>query len=204
MVNISNLIGISIGAVLINNFVLESYISLWPFSSGSKKTHYACGMGLAVIVALILASGCTWFVDQFVLTKFNIEYLRIVVFLLIIASVIQLMEIVIQRYSPVLFESLGIFLPLITTNCTVLGIASTISLISPFTEQNLTLGETFLNSGMLGAGFMLALVIMAGIQQRLELSEIPKLLKGLPISFITAGLIALSFLGFSGLNFFGE
>ncbi|MDO5575615.1 MAG: RnfABCDGE type electron transport complex subunit A [Fibrobacter sp.] len=202
MENFASLISISIGAIFISNFVLSRFLGLCPFLGVSKKISSAAGMGMAVIFVMTLASGFTWVINRFVLVKYDVEFLRTIVFILVIAALVQLVEMTLQKYSPALYEALGIFLPLITTNCAVLGVALINTELNPVTGLNFTFLETIVNGSMSGVGFMLALLLMAGLREKLELSNIPKSLEGLPISFITAGLMALAFLGFAGLNFF--
>lgn len=202
MENFASLIGISVSAIFISNFVLSRFLGLCPFLGVSKKLSSAVGMGMAVIFVMVIASGFTWIINRFVLVRFDVEFLRTIVFILVIAALVQLVEMALQKYSPALYEALGIFLPLITTNCAVLGVALINTGINPITGMEFTFFETIVNGIMSGVGFMLALVLMAGLREKLELSNIPDTLEGLPISFITAGLMALAFLGFAGLNFF--
>jgi electron transport complex protein RnfA len=202
MHNIAGLIGISIGAVLINNFVLSRFIGLCPFFGVSKKLSSATGMGMAVIFVMALASSFTWLINAYILLPYHVQYLQTIVFILVIAALVQLVEMALQKYSPTLYEALGIYLPLITTNCAVLGVALINTGINQFTGAPFTFIESFVNGVMSGVGFMFALILMAGIRERIELANVPELLDGLPIVFITAGLMALAFLGFAGLNFF--
>ncbi len=214
--NIVTLVQIAIGAILINNFVLARFLGLCPFFGVSKKLSSAIGMGLAVIFVMTVASMFTWIIDTYILTNrsflmtFNpglapdadLSILRTIVFILVIASLVQLVEMALQKFSPILYESLGIYLPLITTNCAILGVAILNTGENAFTGQMYTFLESIVNGISSGIGFTLALILMAGIREKLELANIPKPLEGLPISFITAGLMAIAFLGFSGLNFF--
>lgn len=202
MESFASLIGISVSAIFISNFVLSRFLGLCPFLGVSKKISSAVGMGMAVIFVMVIASGFTWIINRFVLLRFDVEFLRTIVFILVIAALVQLVEMALQKYSPALYEALGIFLPLITTNCAVLGVALINTEINPITGAQFTFFETIVNGTMSGVGFMLALVLMAGLREKLELSNTPEILEGLPISFITAGLMALAFLGFAGLNFF--
>jgi electron transport complex protein RnfA len=199
--NLAGLIQISIGAVLINNFVLARMLGLCPFLGVSKKLSSALGMGIAVTFVMAMASLCTWCADAFVLAPYGLEYLQTVVFILIIASLVQLVEMTVQKFSPLLYESLGIYLPLITTNCAVLGVALINTGTNPYSGRAFTFVEAFVNGTMSGVGFTVALVLMAGIREKLDLAPIAKPLEGLPIAFLTAGLIALAFLGFVGLGF---
>ncbi len=197
------LIQISISAVLISNFVLMKFLGLCPFFGVSKKLSSAIGMGMAVIFVMTMASMITWIINRFVLIPFEVGFLQTIVFILVIASLVQLVEMALQKFSPALYVALGIFLPLITTNCAILGVALLNAGNNDFTGRPYTFLECTVNGIMSGVGFTLALVLMAGIREKLELASVPKSLTGLPIAFVTAGLMAIAFLGFSGLNFFG-
>jgi electron transport complex protein RnfA len=194
------MIQISLGAVLINNFVLTRMLGLCPFLNVSNKISNATGLGMAVTFVMTMASAVAWIVDSTVLAPHNAAYLRIVVFILIIASLTQLVEMALQKYSPALFESFGKYLPLVTTNCAVLAAALIATMENPYTGRPFTFLEAFINGVMSGAGFTLVLILMAGIKGKLECVNVWKPLEGLPIALITAGLIALAFLGFSGLH----
>jgi electron transport complex protein RnfA len=196
-VNIVSLVQISIAAILINNFVLSRFLGLCPFMGVSKKLSSAIGMGMAVIFVMTVASMFSWIIYNYILVPYKVTYLYTIVFILVIASLVQLVEMVLQKFSPALYEALGIFLPLITTNCAILGVA----VLNTITEDYNFI-ESIVNGITSGIGFTLALVLMAGIREKLELANIPKPLEGLPIAFIAAGLMAIAFLGFSGLNFF--
>lgn len=187
------LILIVISASLVNNFVLARFLGICPFIGVSKRISTALGMGMSVIFVMAMASVTTWLINHFILVPLNIEYLNTIAFILVIASLVQFIEMVIHKTSPSLKNSLGIYLPLITTNCAVLGVA----LIN--INESFSLLESFFHGVGGGLGFTLALILMAGIRERLELAPIPKFLQGIPITFLTAGLMALSFLGFSGL-----
>jgi electron transport complex protein RnfA len=202
MESITSLIGISIGAVLINNFVLSRFLGLCPFFGVSKKLSSAIGMGMAVIFVMAMASSFTWVINSYILVKFGVDYLQTIVFILVIAALVQLVEMALQKYSPALYEALGIYLPLITTNCAVLGVAIINTGINQLTGNPYSFIESLVNGVTSGVGFMLALILMAGIREKLELANVPKAMEGLPITFITAGLMAMAFLGFAGLNFF--
>ena len=184
----SELIAISIGAIFINNFVLAQFLGLCPFIGVSKKLDSVLGMGLAVIFVMTLASMVTYILYTFVLVKFNIVFLKTVTFILIIASLVQLVEIVLKKNVPVLYNSLGIYLPLITTNCAVLGVA-VLNI-----DKNYNFISSVVHGFMGGVSFLLALFLMATIRERLDLADIPKPFKGIPIAFISAGLMALAFL----------
>jgi Na+-translocating ferredoxin:NAD+ oxidoreductase subunit A len=202
MVNPANLIEISIGAIFINNFVLARCLGLCPFFGVSKKVSSAAGMGAAVIFVMTIASSFTWAVNYYVLIRYQVEFLQTLVFILIIAGLVQMVEMTLQKYSPTLYEALGIYLPHITTNCAVLGAAIINNGMNPTTGLPYTFIESLVNGSMSGVGFTLVLLLMAGIREKTEFAPVPKALEGLPIAFITAGLMALAFLGFSGLNFF--
>lgn len=187
------LILIVISAVFVNNYVLSQFLGICPFLGVSKKVDTAIGMGLAVVFVMALASVVTYLIQYAILDKFNLGYLQTIVFILVIAALVQFVEMFLQKASPTLYQSLGVYLPLITTNCAVLGVAIT------NIDRGYNLIETFFN-GVGGAlGFTLAIVIFAGVRERLELSDIPECLRGFPIAMISAGLMALSFLGFQGL-----
>ena len=184
---------ILIGAIFVNNFVLARFLGICPFLGVSKKVDTALGMGMAVTFVMTVAAVVTWFIQYYVLIPFNIEYLQTIAFILVIASLVQLVEMVIQKTSPVLYQSLGIFLPLITTNCAVLGLA----------VLNIQKGYSFLESVIfaIGAalGFTLAMVLFAGLRERVDLCPVPKSFRGTAIALITAGLLSLAFMGFAGL-----
>ena len=187
------LILLIISAVLVNNFVLARFLGICPFLGVSKKTETAIGMGMAVIFVLTLSSLFTWLSYEYLLVPYHIEYLQTIVFILIIAAFVQLVEMFIKKASPSLYQALGIYLPLITTNCAVLAVA----------VINVQAGYNFWESVLFGfgaaVGFALALVLFSGIRERMELSDIPKPLQGTAIALVTAGLLALAFMGFTGL-----
>lgn len=187
------LITILVTAIFLENFVLNQILGICPFIGVSNKMDSAVGMGLAVTFVMLLAGVSTWCVNQYMLVPLQLEYLQTIAFILIIASVVQFIEMVIKKTAPELYQALGVFLPLITTNCAVLGVA----LLN--IKKGYSLMETTFNSLGGGLGFFFALVLMAGIRERLELSELPEAMKGAPIAFITAGLLATAFMGFSGL-----
>ncbi|MDR2728601.1 MAG: RnfABCDGE type electron transport complex subunit A [Chitinispirillales bacterium] len=202
MNSIVTIIQISLAAVLIQNLILARFLGLCPFLGVSKKLSSATGMGMAVVFVMTISSIFTWMIDKFVLIPFDVEYLRTIVFILVIASLVQLIEMIMHKFTPALYDSLGIYLPLITTNCAILGVVIINTGVNQFTGLPFTFTESVVNGVASGAGFLMALVLMAGIRERLELADIPKTLEGLPIAFICAGLMALAFLGFSGLSFF--
>ena len=184
---------ILLGSILVNNFVLSKFLGICPFLGVSKKVETALGMGMAVTFVMALASVMTYLVHYLILVPLKIEYLQTVVFILVIAALVQLVEMALQKLLPSLYQALGVYLPLITTNCAVLGVAI----------LNITEGYSFLETlvnGIGGAlGFTLAIILFAGIRERLELADIPEPLKGFPSALIAAGLMAIAFLGFAGL-----
>ncbi|HOW82398.1 MAG TPA: electron transport complex subunit RsxA [Spirochaetota bacterium] len=190
---------ILISTIFINNYVLYQILGLCPFLGVSKKLDSALGMGLAVIFVMTLASFITYLVYKYILVPYDITYLRTIFFILVIAALVQLVEMIIEKTSPGLYQALGIFLPLITTNCAVLGVA-VLNINSGFIDAEMGLLKSVIQGFGGGVGFTLALLLMAGIRERLELAEIPENLKGLPITFIIAGIMALAFLGFSGMK----
>ena len=180
-------------AVFANNFVLARFLGICPFLGVSKKVDTALGMGMAVTFVMTIAAVVTWFIQYLILIPFGLEYLQTIAFILVIASLVQLVEMIIQKTSPVLYQSLGIFLPLITTNCAVLGLA----------VLNIQKEYTFVESIVfaLGAaiGFTLAMVLFAGLRERVDLAPVPKAFRGTAIALVTAGLLSLAFMGFAGL-----
>ena len=210
--DLQSLLLISIGSIFISNIVLAKFLGLCPYIGVSKQLDSALGMGMAVIFVMTFASVATWLIYTYFLapTTQNIlfmvflkgkgappdlTYLRTISFILIIAALVQFVEMVIQKISPTLYQSLGIYLPLITTNCAVLGV----SLLN--IDNNYSFIESLVNGFMSGAGFTLALILMAGLRERIELANLPKAMRGVPIAFIIAGCMSLAFLGFSGLSF---
>ena len=187
-----NLVLLFLSIVLVNNVITSQFLGICPFLGVSKKTDTAIGMGVAVTFVITLASVITYFI-QMILVKTGTEYLQTIAFILVIASIVQFVEMVIKKMSPSLYQALGVFLPLITTNCAVLGIA----IVNIDNGYNLI--ETIINGFGAGVGFTLAIVIFAGIRERLELSDIPEAFKGFPITLISAGLMSIAFLGFTGL-----
>lgn len=192
-ISIEAIVLLVVSAIFVNNFVLVKFLGICPFIGVSKKLDSAIGMGMAVTFVLTLASVVTYLIYKFLLVKLDITYLKTIAFILVIASLVQLVEMIIQKVSPALYKSLGIFLPLITTNCAVLGTAT----INVQKNYNL-LTSSFYGFGA-GLGFTLALILMAGLRERLDRCNIPRALRGAPIAFITAGLISLAFMGFTGM-----
>ncbi len=187
------LLAILISSILVDNFVLSKFLGICPFLGVSKKVNTALGMSAAVTFVMVIATAVTYPIYTYFLQQFHIEYLQTLVFILVIASLVQLVEIALRRYLPSLYNALGIYLPLITTNCAVLGI--TLLVI----EEKRTYAQALVNSLGAGLGFMLAMIIFAGIREKLETCDIPKCLRGLPISLISAAIISVAFLGFQGL-----
>jgi len=198
--NFTHLVMIAIGSIFLNNFVLSRFLGICPFVGVSKKLDSAVGMGMAVIFVMTLASVVTYIVYYFVLVPFHLEYLNTIAFILTIAALVQFIEMFMKKNMPSLYSALGIFLPLITTNCAVLGVAilNIDSVWGDGTHYNFI--ESTWNGFTGGVGFTLALVIMAGIREKLEFADLPESMKGLPIAFITSALIAMAFLGFSGMK----
>ena len=188
-----------IGAVLVNNIILVQFLGICPFLGVSNKVSTALGMGMAVVFVMTLATLVTATLQKYVLLPFQITYLQTIVFILVIASLVQMVEIVLKKVSPPLYQALGVFLPLITTNCAVLAVAIKV------TEQELIKGHGFsimdstLYAVAVAIGFTLAIVIFAGLREQLELVDIPKGMKGVPIALITAGILAMAFMGFANL-----
>ncbi|HHW48254.1 MAG TPA: electron transport complex subunit RsxA [Clostridiaceae bacterium] len=187
------IIVIIMGAVLVENFVLVRFLGICPFLGVSKKLNTAIGMSGAVIFVMTLASAFTWLVYEYLLAPFGLEYLQIIVFILVIAALVQLVETVLKKLVPSLYKALGIYLPLITTNCAVLGVA----LLNVERQYNF-LSSVLFSFGA-GLGFTLALILFAGVRERIEMSDIPESLKGLPITLIAASLVSVAFFGFQGL-----
>ena len=189
----TSLFAILIGGLLVNNFVLSQFLGICPFLGVSKKLNSAVGVSLAVIFVMLMATAATWPIYNLLLVPRDLGYLQTIVFILIIAALVQLVEIALKRFLPPLYNSLGIYLPLITTNCAVLGV--TILNI----DKGYDFGQSLVNALGAGLGFLLAMVMFAGVRERLESAEIPAGLKGLPITLVAASLVSMSFLGFQGL-----
>lgn len=186
-------LSIIITAIFINNIVLAQFLGICPFLGVSKRISSAVGMGMAVTFVITIATTVTWLLQYFVLTPLGLEFLQTIAFILVIAFLVQLLEIVMKKTVPAMYQALGVFLPLITTNCAVLGVA--ILMIQK--EFNLLQSVTY--SVATALGFALALVLFAGIRERLDFEDVPKAFKGIPIALITAGILAMAFMGFSGL-----
>lgn len=191
----SNVITIVLAGILTENMVLSKFLGICPFLGVSKKTDTAVSMGIAVTLVMLISTAVTYPIQVYVLDRFGLSYLQTIVFILIIAALVQLVEIFLKKYIPPLYTALGIYLPLITTNCAVLGIT-----MLNFTNARIhNYGEALLNALGAGLGFLLAMFIFAGVRSRLEKSDIPEALKGLPITLISAAIVSLSFLGFAGI-----
>ena len=188
-------IELSVAAILVENFVLVNFYGICPFLGVSKKTNTALGMGMAVTFVMVLASALTNLVYNYVLVPLNVEYLQTLSFILLIAALVQFVEMFVAKTLPALYNALGIYLPLITTNCAVLGV----TLLK--VERGYNFLESVWYAFSAAIGFTLAIVLFAGVRERLETADIPKALRGFPIALITAGLIAMAFLGFQGLAF---
>ncbi len=184
---------IIIGAIFVNNVVFAQFLGICPFLGVSSKVDTSLGMGAAVTFVMALASVVAWSIQEFILVPFQIEYMQTIVFILVIAALVQMVEIILKKVSPSLYQALGIFLPLITTNCAVLGVA--ILMI----QKEFNLLQSFTYSVATAVGFAMALVIFAGIRERLELDGVPAAMKGNPVALITAAILAMAFMGFSGL-----
>ena len=189
----TSLMSISLGAILVNNFILAQFLGICPFMGVSQKTGTAMGMGLAVTFVMGIASAVTWAVNTYILVPLDLQYMQTVAFILVIAALVQFVEMFLQKAVPALYQALGIYLPLITTNCAVLGVA-TLNM-----NEGYGLLQAVLNGTFSALGFLLAIVLMAGVRERLESSKIPACMKGFPITLVSAGLMAVAFMGFSGL-----
>lgn len=187
------IITILVSTILVDNYVFAKFLGICPFLGVSSKTETATGMGIAVTFVVVLASIITWVLQYYVLEMFNIQYLQTIVFILVIASLVQFVEMAIRKLSPSLYTAMGVFLPLITTNCMVFGVA-----VLNIT-QGYNLLETILNGLGASIGFFLALMLIACLREQLELADVPKHLQGVPIALIAAGLMAIAFSGFAGL-----
>ena len=193
MSEIKALILILMGGVLINNYVLQQFLGICPFLGVSKKPNQAVGMGVAVTFVMLVSTAATWPIYYYILEPNGFSYLQTVVFILVIATLVQFVEIILKRFIPSLFKALGVYLPLITTNCAVLGVAL----------NNITDGYGFIESMVsslgVGLGFLLAMILFAGVRSRIENCPAPKAFKGLPTTLIAASIVAMSFFGFAGV-----
>lgn len=193
-INVARLIGIVIASVFVNNYVFSRFLGLCSFIGISKKLEVAIGMGISMTFVVTMSSIITWPVYHFILVKYHLEYLNIITFILIIACFVQLVEIFVCKFNQALYKALGIYLPLITCNCVVLFV----TLLN--TQNETSFLESIVQGFSAGVGYALALILITSIRERLELAPIPKNLKGVPIAFMIAGLMAFAFLGFSGLT----
>ncbi|MBW7573815.1 RnfABCDGE type electron transport complex subunit A [Caproiciproducens sp. AGMB10547] len=195
---IKGLVAIFLAAILTENYILNKFLGICPFLGVSKKLDTATGMSIAVTVVMVISTAVTWPIYTFVLVPMNLAYLQTIVFILIIAALVQFIETVLKKYIPSLYNALGIYLPLITTNCAVLGVTM---LVIEKGQSDPTFGfiQSLVNAFGSGIGFLVAMVIFAGVRERIENNDIPKSLQGLPITLVAASLTAVSFLGFQGL-----
>ncbi len=184
---------IIIGAIFVNNVILSQFLGICPFLGVSSRVETSMGMGAAVTFVMAIASVVAWLIQSYILVPLDIVYMQTIVFILVIASLVQMVEIILKKISPPLYQALGIFLPLITTNCAVLGV----SILMIQKEFNLLQSLVFAVASALG--FWLAMVIFAGLREQLELESVPKSFKGVPIALVTASILAMAFMGFSGL-----
>lgn len=188
------LVALSLNAILIENFIFSKFLGICPFLGVSKKTNTAVGMGLAVIFTMTLASALTYFVYRFILVPAELEYLKTIAFIIVIASLVQFIEMFLQKSLPALYSALGIYLPLITTNCAVLGVA----LLNITNEYNFLFSVVY--GFMAGVGFLLAIVLLSLVRERIEYCDIPEPFRGFPIALIASGLLSIAFMGFSGFT----
>lgn len=194
--NLQSILGILLSAILTENFILVKFYGICPFMGVSKKIGTALGMGMAVTFVMAIASAACWAVDQLILVPLGLAYMQTIAFILVIAAIVQVVEMFLKKKVPALYQALGVYLPLITTNCAVLGVA----LVNVQEGYNFLL--SVLNGAAGGLGFTLSIVLFASIRERLEESDIPESFRGFPIALIAAGLLALAFMGFSGMKIF--
>lgn len=188
-------LSIIITAIFVNNIVFSQFLGICPFLGVSKKISSASGMGAAVAFVMVIATLVTWLLQRYLLMPFDMVYLQTIVFILVIADLVQVLEIIMKKVAPALYQALGVFLPLITTNCAVLGVAIMA------TQKDFSLAMSLVYAAATAAGFALALVLFAGIREQLELTDVPKPMQGAPVALICAGLLAMAFMGFSGISF---
>ncbi len=194
--NVTKLLSIALGAILVNNFILVQFLGICPFMGVSKKMDTAVGMGIAVTFVMGIASAATWVINEFLLIPLELQYMQTVAFILVIAALVQLVEMFLQKMVPALYQALGIYLPLITTNCAVLGVA----LLNVQNHYNFIESVVYGVTG--GLGFLVAICLFASVRERVDNCACPKSFEGFPIALISAGLLALAFMGFSGLRVF--
>ena len=192
--SLSGLLSISLGAILVENFILVKFLGICPFMGVSKKMDTAAGMGIAVIFVMGIASVFCWVVNEYLLVPLRLEFMQTVTYILVIAALVQFVEMFLKKSVPALYEALGIYLPLITTNCAVLGVA----LLN--TQNGYSFIESVVYGVTAGIGFLVAIILFSGVRERLEYAESPKAFEGFPLALISAGLISLAFMGFSGLK----
>jgi electron transport complex protein RnfA len=188
------LIGIIIVAIFVNNVVFSQFLGICPFLGVSKKVDTAIGMGVAVMFVLTISTIVTYLLQKGILEAFNLEYLQTITFILVIAALVQMVEIVLKKTSPSLYEALGVYLPLITTNCVILGVAILVI------QKEYNLLESVIYAVATATGYALALIIFSSIREQLSLTKVPKAMQGIPIALITAGVLAMAFMGFSGID----
>lgn len=188
-----SIFSILISTIFVNNYVFAKFLGICPFFGVSSDTETASGMGVAVTFVITVASAATWFIHHYILAPFQLEYLQTIVFILVIASLVQFVEVAIRKLSPSLYSAMGVFLPLITTNCVVLGVA----ILN--IQEDYSLIQTLVNGIGASIGFFIAIVLLASIREKLETADIPEALDGLPIAIIASGLMSIAFLGFNGL-----
>ena len=182
-----------IGAIYVNNVVLAQFLGICPFLGVSKDVKSSVGMSGAVLFVMLLATMVTWLIMTYVLRPLHLEYLQTIAYILVIAGLVQMVEIVLKKIAPSLYQALGVFLPLITTHCAVLGVAILVI------QKNMNFLESVVYSASIAVGFALALILFAGIREQLDLTGVPKGMKGVPIALVTAGILAMAFMGFNGL-----
>ena len=187
-------LSIIITAIFVNNIVFSQFLGICPFIGVSRRISSATGMGAAVTFVMALATLVTWLIQTHILVPMHLEFIQTIVYILVIAALVQMLEIVLRKVAPALYQALGVFLPLITTNCAVLGVAILV------VQKGFDLGQSLAYAIATAAGFTRALVIFAGIREQLELTDIPRPMKGVPIALICAGILALAFMGFSGIK----
>lgn len=190
----TSILTIALSAILINNFIFSQFLGICPFMGVSKKMDTAAGMGMAVIFVMTLASAFGWLVNHFILAKIGLEYLQTMAYILVIAALVQFVEMFLKKAMPSLYSALGIYLPLITTNCAVLGV------VLYNTQYDFNFLQSIVYGFTGGVGFLIAIVLFASVRERIRFAEYPKSFEGFPIALITAGLLALCFMGFSGMS----
>ena len=182
-----------IGAVFVNNIILAQFLGICPFLGVSKKTSTAAGMGMAVTFVMTIATIVTYLIQVYILDRLDLQFMQTISFILVIASLVQMVEIILKKVSPALYQALGVFLPLITTNCAILGVAITVI------QKDYNLLQSVVYAISTAIGFMLAMVLFAGIREQMAITDMPKGMRGTPIALVVAGLLAMAFMGFAGL-----